>query len=66
MFGERLKELRLDRNLTQKQLGDIFNVKQTRISDWEAGSHEPGFQMLIDFAVFFNVSVGQLLGAEEY
>ena len=65
-FGKKLKELRIDKGLTQKQLGEIFNVDQTRISNWENQDYEPNFQMLIDFAKFFDVTVGQLLGVEEY
>ena len=66
VFGKRLRELRLDKGLTQKQLGEIFNIDQTRISNWENQDYEPSLQTLIDFAKFFGVTVGQLLGVEEY
>ena len=65
-FRKRLRELRLEKNLTQQQLGDIFNVDQTTISDWEMRGGEPSYQILIDLAEYFDVTVGQLLGVEEY
>jgi len=65
-FGKRLKELRLEKNITQKQLGDVFNVDQTTISDWETRGYEPSYQVLINLAKYFDVTVGQLLGVEEY
>lgn len=39
-FGKRLRILRLERNLTQKQLAEIFNTTVWSISDWELGNAE--------------------------
>ena len=61
-----LRELRLEKKLTQKQLGDIFNVTSPTISDWETRGYEPSYKTLAELAKFFNVTVGQLLGIEEY
>jgi len=65
-FNERLKELRLEKNMTQKQLADIFNVGRVSITDWETRGNEPSYQTLADLAKFFDVTVGQLLGVEDY
>ena len=65
-FSKKLKELRIEKNLTQKKLGDIFSVSSATVSDWEVRGYEPSFQVLADLAEFFNVTVGQLLGVEEY
>jgi len=65
-FGKTLKELRQEKSMTQKQLAEIFNVHQTTIRDWEMRGCEPSYQTLIDIAEYFGVTVGQLLGVEEY
>jgi len=65
-FSKKLKELRTEKNLTQKKLGEIFNVSSATISDWEIRGYEPSYQVLANLAHFFNITVGQLLGIEEY
>ena len=65
-FGKRLRELRQENSLTQQQLADFCNVHQTTIRDWEMRGVEPNYQTLINLAKFFDITVGQLLGVEEY
>jgi len=65
-FKKRLKELRIEKKLTQKQLANKLNVCHVSVSDWEVRGNEPGYQTLIDIAKIFDVTVGQLLGTEEY
>lgn len=64
-FGERLKELRLEKGLTQTQLSKIFNVNQASITNWENGTHETDFKTLISLAKYFGVTTDYLLGIEE-
>ena len=64
-FAQRLKELRLENNLSQKVLAEKFHVSETTIYHWENGMQQPSFELLADLAMFFNVSVGYLLGVEE-
>ena len=64
MFGERLKDLRKKKNLTQEELGKKFNVGKTTISNWEANITEPQHTILLDIANFFGVSIDYLLGNE--
>jgi len=61
VFGKKLKELRLEKNLSQRKLGDIFNVCNQTISFWETGSREPDLDSLLNIARFFNVPVDYLL-----
>ncbi|MBE5754202.1 MAG: helix-turn-helix transcriptional regulator [Clostridiales bacterium] len=61
VFGERLKELRIEKKLSQRQLGDILGVCNQTISFWETGSREPDLDMLVSIAAFFEVSVDFLL-----
>jgi len=45
-FASRLKELRNEKNLTQLQLAEIFNVSKTTICQWETCKQEPDFDKL--------------------
>ena len=62
MFSQRLKSLRKDKKLTQRELGKHFNLSQSSIAFYEKGEREPDFSTLIKFADFFNVSTDYLLG----
>ena len=64
-FSERLRELRLERQLKQCELAKILTVDQRSISNWEKGVREPDFEMLAQMAMFFEVSAGYLLGIED-
>lgn len=61
-FAIRVKELRLENNLTQKELADNFGFNRSTISDWETRGREPSYDLLIDVANFFDVSLDYLLG----
>lgn len=60
----RLKELRVNRGLSQKELAEIFGVSNTTISMYESGQREPDFEITVKFADFFNVSTDYLLERE--
>ena len=66
IFGIRLKELRLDLDISQRKLGDIFGVCNQTISFWESGSREPDLDTICSIAKFFDVSVDFLLGLKDY
>lgn len=57
----KLKELRLEAELSQKELADKFGTTQRNISNWEAGNNEPDIEMIIKIAKFFDVSTDYLL-----
>ena len=62
---KRLKELRLNRNLTQTKLAENFGITYSNIGEWERGKSEPSSEMLINLANFFECSVDYLLGRED-
>lgn len=66
MFAERLRELRLDKNLTQQQLADILGVDRTTVMKWERNERETNFAMLIKIARYFDVSCDYLIGNINY
>lgn len=61
-FGERLRILRLGKNLTGEQLGKFLSVTKVAISNWESGNRTPDADMLIKIADFFDISLDYLLG----
>ncbi len=61
-FGERLRLLREESNLTVEQLSEkLGTVKQT-ISKYENGQREPKYETLLKIAEIFNVSIDYLFG----
>lgn len=64
-MGNIFKNLRKAKQLTQKELADIFNVDQTTVSKWEVGKAIPDYGTLQKLADFYNVSIDYLLGRAE-
>ena len=67
-FGERLKELRQEKNLTQRDLVIKLNNKITQpsIALWEANKRVPNLDAVIILAQFFNVSLDYLAGIVDF
>lgn len=62
-FGKRLKELRLEKNVTQQQVGDFLDVGRATIAGYETKDKHPDFDKLNLLAQFFNVTTDYLVGA---
>jgi HTH-type transcriptional regulator, competence development regulator len=61
-FGKRLRFLRKNRNMTQKDLADVFNLSESTIGMYERDEREPSFEFVRHLADFFNVTTDYLLG----
>lgn len=64
-FGNRLKNLRKQHNLTQKQLASLIGVKNSIISFYELGDRIPSPQIIVSLASVFHVTSDFLLGIEK-
>lgn len=64
-FGGRLKSLRKQKNLTQKQLADLIGVKNSIISFYEVGDRFPSPEIIIKLAAVLHTSTDYLLGVEK-
>ena len=64
-FPKNLKELRLAKGLGQGELADALNTMLKTISHWETGYSEPSIAQLLALAKFFDVTLDNLLVAEE-
>lgn len=65
MFTERLKSLRKETGLTQKEIADHFKTSPQSYAQWEKGLRNPSKESLEKLAQFFNVSTDYLLGNSE-
>ncbi|MBR3293591.1 MAG: helix-turn-helix domain-containing protein [Oscillospiraceae bacterium] len=62
MFGDVLRQLRLESKLTQKELSSILGVSESTVGMYERNQREPSFEMLEAIADFFNVDMDYLTG----
>ena len=63
-IGVFLKELRKAKGLTQEQLAEVLNVSSRTVSRWENGSNMPDISMLVEIAVFYDVSIPEIVQGE--
>lgn len=63
-IGEKLKTLRNEKKMTQKDLAEQLNVSAQAVSRWENDDVEPSLETLGQLATIFNVSVDELFGKE--
>jgi len=63
MLNDNIKTLRTSKGLSQEEFAVRLNVVRQTISKWEKGLSVPDSEMLVKIAGFFEVSVGDLLGA---
>ena len=61
-FKTRLKELRLEKNVSQIEIARLLNMSKMAISHWEKGNSEPSIDQLKTLAHFFDVSIDYLVG----
>lgn len=62
MFGQRLKELREEKNLKQTDISEKLNITQTSYSYYEKEKRSPDYATLKKLADFFGVSMCYILG----
>lgn len=59
---ERIRQLRIDKGLTQQELADTLGITQQAVGRWERGLATPDTSTLPRLADFFGVTVDYLLG----
>ena len=64
-FAEKLKELRLEKNLTQTKLANDTGLSQAIIANWERNLKTPTLDNLIILAKYFGCSIDYLAGIED-
>lgn len=64
IFATRLRELRIEKGLSMKQLAKALDTTDAAISNWENNINEPKISYLKLIALYFGVSTDYLLGLE--
>lgn len=66
MLGKRIIMLRKKAGLTQEELAKKLNVSRSALSQYELGTREPNYDLLLKIADFFEVTADYLLRGEEH
>lgn len=61
-FGQRLRDVRKENHLTQKQLAEKIGVTERNLRHYELGTMKPGLDVIISILDNTNVSADYLLG----
>jgi len=64
-MGSKLRELRLNKNLSQRQVGELVGVSKAMISSYETDIREPSLVTMKKLATLYGVSTDFLLGLEK-
>lgn len=64
-LGEKLAELRKEKNITQEQMAEELGVTRQTISKWELDQSKPDLQYIRDLSEFFQVTLDYLIKEEE-
>lgn len=64
-FKERVKELRTEKEISQKKLSQELGLSEKTISHYESGYSEPNLDILIKICTFFEVTADYLIGLED-
>lgn len=62
MYGERIRQLRKENNMTLRELSEKLKIPFTTLGNYEREDREPSFKILVDIANFFGVSVDYFTG----
>lgn len=64
-IGNRLKELRIDKQVTQKNIAQTIGITEVSYQRYEYGTVRPSLDILIALADYFNVSIDYLVGRSD-
>ena len=65
IFAERLRELRIEQNLTLQNVAQGIGVSINTVSRWERQERLPNIENIVALAKFFKVSADYLCGLED-
>lgn len=61
-YGDRLKQLRNEKKLSQQELADKLEINRSTYARYETSATQPDYETLQKLADFFDVSIDYLLG----
>ena len=63
-LSQNIKRLRIEKNMTQEQLGEKLHISSKTISRWETGTYMPPVEMLLALSELYGVSMNELVAGE--
>lgn len=66
MYLKRLKDLREDKDLLQKDIAKILSIKQQQYSLYETGTRDLPLELAIILSDFYNTSIDYIVGKTNY
>ena len=66
IFGQRVKTELKEQGKTQRQLAEALNVQPSTLCEWLNDHNEPPMQIIVDIAVYLNVSTDYLFGLKDF
>lgn len=63
-FGENFKNIRKQYGLSQQEVADKLQIKQSSVSDWENDVSRPDYEKLIALSELYDVTLYELLGID--
>ena len=64
-YGDKIKELRKRKGLTQEQFGNMVGKKQNQVSEWESGRIKPSPDDIIIICKALNINLSDFYGFKE-
>lgn len=64
-FSERIRELRQEKGMKQREMADILGVKLRSYQNYEGGDRRPDYEGLVALADYFDVTTDYLLGRSD-
>lgn len=64
-FSQRIVTIRKQHKMTQEKVGELVNMSQRSVANWESGERCPSIPTLIDLSEKFNVSIDYMLGCSD-
>lgn len=61
---DKIKQLRIEKNLSQKELAKTIGLSEKTISHYESGYSEPSLEIIIKLVDYFGISTDYLIGTE--
>lgn len=65
IIKDKLKELRKEKNITQEQLANHLGISQQSVGKWERGEGYPDITLLPTIALYFGITLDELMGIDE-
>lgn len=64
-IGDKIRELRVSKNLTQQELGDLLHIRKQTVYKWEKGINIPDSETLSELASIFECTTDYLVGKSD-